>query len=139
MVILLVAAVWLLLWVWHQRASALYWTNCERALPSAGANRCTSAFHATILTHHVPRSLLPRATLQASQPLFAFFSEPSGLPYKYFGSTVAGEPFSTELRELAVVAAALVHRPVTFDAAFINLYESGREPHPSTPRCHTRQ
>jgi alkylated DNA repair dioxygenase AlkB len=64
-----------------------------------------------------------------SQPLFAFFSRPDGLQYRYFGRMTRGLAWSNLLSELAVIASDLVpgdEKP-EFNAAFVNLYRNGQD------------
>jgi len=63
------------------------------------------------------------------QPLFAFFSDPPGLKYKYFGkTTMTGFPFPKLLTHLANSEFVQAHVScAVFNAAFVNLYRSGRD------------
>lgn len=102
--------------------SDTYWTYYPEAIP---AHTCTTTSLQKLMLEHT-RDEVNTTQLHHShqQPLFAFFSEPPGLPYRCFKTTVYGLPFPPEFSELLDLPMC---QGVKFDAAFINLYRSGKD------------
>src|SRR5687768_9037621 len=69
---------------------------------------------------------LPERKLWPNQPLFQFFSEPLNRVYRYFSSEVKGLAFPPALQKLCQIAKQLCP-DVPFDAAFVNVYRSGKD------------
>lgn len=62
------------------------------------------------------------------QPLFSFFSNPSGKEYKYFKRDVVGIEFPDELKEISLIASSLIkEKHLSFDIAFVNFYRNGKD------------
>ena len=101
-----------------------YWIYKPSAVPSSLASRCSGEL--SILMRKVCLDPVPT---ENSQPLFAFFSRPPGLPYRYFGRTTKGLEWPNILSELAAIAADLVcgEERLEFNVAFVNLYRDGRD------------
>lgn len=101
-----------------------YWIYRPSAVATSLASRCSDS-----LANLMRKVSLHPVPTENSQPLFAFFSRPAGLPYRYFGRTTEGLEWPDVLVELESVATELAggqDKP-QFNAAFVNLYRDGRD------------
>ena len=105
------------------------WSYHEDAVTQDVSVQCVKdLFNFVLLNAQNP---LTETKLLHSQPLFVFCSEPKGMKYMYFRKSVTGFSFPPILRKLKTCAEALIQKElktaVTFDAAFLNLYRSGKD------------
>jgi len=95
------------------------WSYQTNVIPFDLAIKCMEQLSAFVTDNHEPER-----KSRPNQPLFHFFSEPPGQPYRYFTSDVKGTKFLESLTALNEIAKTLCPN-VPFDAAFVNLYRSG--------------
>ena len=101
-----------------------YWIYKENTVPLDLASKIVKYFN-TFIRQYAIDEKTTKTTNQ--QPLFALFSHPKGLQYKYFKTTVPGFEFPQELIELLKVAHTMVENKYIFNAAFVNLYRDGKD------------